>query len=179
MQALRKRWCPTAVIFVVLLAFFVHGVTYSVVCDCPPIAGAVLVTALRVVVVEDIPEYFVYGDKPVLICLIIGAERVGDVIPARVCGSGEIGLLHKDEALSVLMFAVMLEFHFDFLHFFWGSRPADLYLDCIIALQLYNVNSFFIFSKRKKRLNSLFFLLASRQDLFGYYIRFNPTHLTR
>ena len=87
MQALRKRWCPATVILVVLLAFFVHGVTYSVVGDCPPIAGAALVTALRVVVVEDIPEYFVYGDKPVLICLIIGAERVGDVIPARVCGS--------------------------------------------------------------------------------------------
>jgi len=123
MQALRKRWCPTAVIFVVLLAFFVHGVTYSVVCDCPPIAGAALISALRVVIVEDIPEYFVYWDKPVLICLIIGTECVGDVIPARVRGTVDVGLLHKDEALSVLVFAVVLEFHFDFLLVLLGLRP--------------------------------------------------------
>ena len=123
MQALRKPWCPANVILVVLHARGVHGVTYSVVCDYPPIAGAALVTALRVVVVEDIPEYFVYGDKPVLIGRIVGAERVGDVIPARVCGSIDVGLLHKDEALSVLMCAVMLEFYFVFLLYSGGFRP--------------------------------------------------------
>ena len=117
MQALRKRWCPANVILVVLLALLVHRVTYAVVCDFSPIASPVLFAPLRVVVVEDIPEYFVYGDKPVLIGLIIGAERVGDVIPARVCGSGEICLLHEDETFPVLMLTIMLKFHFDFLLF--------------------------------------------------------------